>query len=152
MPNNQPLRAHELAADAWDPSHTEVEVGILIFDIEHREMLDRLRRLYLGIAHGEPEARVRRALTGLLDVSKKHFDHEEDYMKTLEYADYRQHTDDHLALTASLESFVGELFAHGASTDRNLAHIGDFFRKWLLDHVLEHDRSLANFLAQKGLR
>jgi hemerythrin-like metal-binding protein len=141
------------AQDAgWELTHADVEVGILIFDIEHREMLDHIRRLYDGLAHGRPKHQVNQALARLLKVTNKHFQHEEDYMKTLGYPDYRQHADDHAALGANLQSFVDEHLAENANKERNLARVRTYFRKWLLDHILEHDRSLANFLAQKGIR
>jgi hemerythrin len=142
----------ETAAEPLDLSPGEVEVGILIFDVEHREMLDHLRRLYDGLAQEKPWRQVSQALSRLLVVTKKHFDHEEDYMRTLQYANYRQHAEDHLALGARLQAFMDEMVAESTPAERNLDRVRAFFRTWLLDHILEHDRSLANFLAQKGIR
>jgi hemerythrin-like metal-binding protein len=136
----------------WDCSAAEATVGILVFDIEHREMLDHLRLLYEGLAQGRSERRLRQALTRLIAVTKRHCAHEEEYMRMLDYAAYRQHADDHAALSARLQKFMDELFADDASAERNLAAVRAFFGKWLLDHILEHDRSLANFLGQKGIR
>jgi hemerythrin len=149
--HEQTSRAYEPCED-WDLAPAAVSVGILIFDVEHREMLDRLRRLYDGLAENRSEQHVRETMAKLSAVAKRHFAHEEDYMRMLSYAEYRQHADDHRALSAALETFMNELFAEGACVERNLAAVQAFFRKWLLDHILEHDRSFANFLMQKGIR
>lgn len=141
-----------LPNEDWDLAPAAVSVGILIFDVEHREMLDHLRQLYDGLAENRSERHIRQAMAKLTTISERHFAHEEDYMRTLNYADYRQHADDHHALCAGLETFMKELFAEDASTERNLAAVRAYFRKWLLDHILEHDRSFANFLMQKGIR
>ena len=147
----QPLRI-EHPTDCWDLTLHEVEVGVLIFDVEHRAMLEHLRRLFEGVAEGRPKSQLRQALTRLVEISEQHFAHEEDYMRMLSYPAYRQHTDDHRALRTGLQIFMDELFAEGASAEHNRARVSAFFRTWLLEHILEHDRSLANFLVQKGIR
>lgn len=141
-----------VTSEDWELAPTAVSVGILIFDIEHREMLDHLHRLYDGLAENRSERHLRQATAVLSAIAKRHFAHEEDYMQMLNYADYRQHADDHRALSAGLEAFMNDLFAEDASIERNLAAVQAFFRWWLLDHILEHDRSFANFLMQKGIR
>lgn len=150
MPD-QALRA-EVQDIEWELTHADVEVGILIFDIEHREMLDHLHRLYDGLVNRRPRLHITQALSRLLTVSRKHFQHEEEYMRTLGYPDYRQHADEHAALGANLQSFIDEYLAEDTNTERNLARVKAYFRTWLLDHILENDRSFANFLAQKGIR
>jgi hemerythrin len=140
------------AVEDWDLAPAAVAVGILIFDVEHREMLGHLRRLYDGLAEGRPERQVRQTVADLLAVAKAHFHHEEEYMRMLDYSDYRRHSDDHYALGAKLQNFMDEMFATDASAERNLAEVRAFLKKWLLEHILEHDRSFANFLARKGIR
>jgi hemerythrin len=138
--------------EGLDLSHTDVEIGILIFDIEHRNMLDKLHHLYDGVASGRPKDDVLQSLAKLLTVSKQHFDHEEDYMSLLKYSDLEKHAEDHQTLISSLELFVVELLSKGAPAGRNLDEARLYFNQWLLDHILEHDRTLANFLTQKGIR
>lgn len=139
-------------SEGLEISHTDVEIGILIFDIEHRAMLDKLQHLYDSVANGQSEQDVRQSLAKLIAVSKRHFDHEEDYMKDFKYGDLQKHTEDHQALISCLERFCEELFSQGASATRNLDKVRSFFRALLINHFLEHDRTLANFLTQKGIR
>jgi hemerythrin len=141
-----------MAVEDWDLAPAAVAVGILIFDVEHREMLGHLRRLYDGLAEGRPERQVRHIMADLLAVAKGHFNHEEEYMRMLDYPDYRQHADDHFALSTRLQTFMDAMFAKDASAERNLAEVRAFLKTWLLEHILEHDRSFANFLARKGIR
>ena len=138
--------------EALDLSHTDVEIGILIFDIEHRAMLDKLHHLYDGVANGHPKHDVLQSLAKLLAVSRQHFDHEEDYMKNFMYGDLHKHSEDHQMLISCMERFSDELFSQGASAARNLDKVRSLFRALLIEHFLEHDRKLANFLTQKGIR
>jgi hemerythrin len=141
-----------MAVEDWDQAPAAIAVGILIFDVEHREILGRLRRLYDGLAEARPERQVYHAMADLLAVAKGHFHHEEEYMQMLDYSEYRQHSDDHRALAARLETFTDELFAKDISAERKLAAVQAFLKRWLLEHILEHDHSFANFLARKGIR
>lgn len=155
MHHSQPLRAADgpnAMTDGLDLSHTDVEIGILIFDVEHRNMLDKLHHLYDSVAGRRREHDVLQSLTKLLTVSKQHFDHEEDYMSLLKYSDLQKHTEDHQALISSLERFVVELLSESAPATRSLDQVRSFFGSWHTDHILEHDRTLANFLTQKGIR
>ncbi len=155
MQNIQPLRDFDPfnpLIEGLDLSKTDVEIGILIFDIEHRDMLDKLYHLYDGVVGGRSERDVLQSLRKLLMASKQHFDHEEDYMKNLNYGDLQKHTEDHQTLLSSLEHFVVALFSKNGSNPRDLDEVRSFFIAWHTDHILEHDRMLANFLTQKGIR
>jgi len=138
--------------EALDLSHTDVEIGILIFDIEHRAMLDKLHIFYDGVASGQPKHDMLQTLANLLDVASQHFDHEEDYMKNFRYGGLQKHSEDHRALFSYLERLGDELFSQSASAARNLGKVRSFFRALLINHFLEHDRTLANFLTQNGIR
>jgi hemerythrin len=153
--NNQPRRASDQSdapSEGLDLSHTDVEIGILIFDVEHRVILDKLHHLYDVMVSGRSQHDVLQSLANLLAISKQHFDHEEDYMSLLKYGDLDKHTEDHRFLISSLEHFVVDLLSEGAVATRNLDKVRSFFGAWHRDHILEHDRTLANFLTQKGIR
>lgn len=147
-----PDRRPGATIEGLDISKADVEIGVLIFDVEHREMLAGLGDLYEAIADGQSKPHMRQALAKLLEVSKRHFEHEEDYMRDLNYDQYIPHKEDHDLLGLKLEGAVAALFSDGGSAAGNLASIPLFFKQWLLDHILEHDRSLAAFLAHKGIR
>jgi hemerythrin len=151
MLQNQTIRAIKTSGDL-DLHQTEITVGIRIFDFEHREMMHHLRRLCDGLAEGRTRHQLHEYLSRLIAVTKRHFIHEEDYMRMVSYGDFWRHAEDHRVLAASLQSFVDELEDKGEAAERALAGLRTFFKVWLLDHVLEYDRSLANFLVQRGIR
>lgn len=137
--------------DGIDLSHAEVEIGISIFDIEHREMLRVLQELYGAIAASEPRVQVQRQLARLIDITNQHFAHEEQYMREFRYPDASRHLDDHNSLGVTLETFVAELYSDAATETQNLEKVRAYFKRWLLDHILEFDLALANFLVQRQI-
>lgn len=95
--------------------------------------------------HGPPLAE---ALEELAQEARSHFQREEELMRTDQYPDFDDHKADHDLLLAELSVLVREL--QDAKTEHLDASVLDTLKDWLLGHVLDFDRRLADFLKNPG--
>jgi len=126
-----------------------LEVGFM--DEDHRMLADRLSRIARKFGDWPETARVEidaaSLLAGLDDLGhhvREHFAREEDVMRTLRYPDFPAHKSEHAILLAEYSMMVREIRESG-STLLNLSAL-EALKTWLMGHVLEADRQLAEFL------
>ncbi len=135
--------------DCWT-----LEVGFM--DEDHRllaRLLNRIARDFgdwsdpsgiPGVATGRSGSALLEALDDLAQHVRDHFQREEDVMRTLGYPDYPAHKSEHDILLAEYAVMVRGMRASG----RELLDIStlETLKDWLMGHVLEVDRQLAEFL------
>lgn len=123
-----------------------LEVGFM--DEDHRNLaifLNELAREWgpAGDAEGGSEVLLA-SLEELGHHTREHFRREEEVMRTLRYPDLPAHKSEHDLLLADLVGTVRGLRRGGAaSLDTGTLHA---LKDWLIGHVLEMDRPLAEFL------
>lgn len=133
--------------DAWT-----LEVGFM--DDDHRALAARLNRLARDYGAGaslppypirQPQAPpLQAALAELARHAREHFQREEDLMRTDGYPGLSDHKSEHDQLLAELSIVARGLRDSGRQwLDAELL---DSLKDWLLGHVLEQDRALAEFL------
>ena len=128
-----------------------LDVGFM--DEDHRSLaalLSRIARDYAppataAYAIRRPDAPpLTDALAELAAHSRAHFEREEEVMRVDDFPGLRDHKSEHDLLLAELSMTVRELRRSGAQwLSQDLL---DGLKDWLLGHVLEMDRELADFL------
>jgi hemerythrin-like metal-binding protein len=131
-----------------------LEVGFM--DEDHRMLAGALNRLArdfgvpAGIAAPASYAPGRgspclvAALNRLGRHVREHFLREEDVMRTLDYPDFPSHKSEHDILMAEFSMMVREVKESGDG-HLDLAFL-EALKTWLMGHVLDVDRQLAEFL------
>ena len=135
--------------DCWT-----LEVGFM--DDDHRLLADVLNRIARdfgdwsgppglpGVATGRSASDLLGALDDLGQHVRGHFQREEDVMRTLDYRDYPAHKSEHDILLAEYAVMVRGIRASGRET-LDISTL-ETLKDWLMGHVLEVDRQLAEFL------
>jgi methyl-accepting chemotaxis protein len=144
---NPPLSTSFLEwRDEWT-----LEVGFMDEDHRHLDALvNRLARDF-GVrpSPGQPPPQLHgpplsKALEELAQEARLHFQREEEVMRTDGYPNYADHKADHDLLLAELSVLIREL------QDARARHLDEAvlgqLKDWLLGHVLDFDRRLADFL------
>lgn len=128
-----------------------LEVGFMDEDHRHlASLINRLARdfgphLQSGQLPPSPEApSLADALDELYRAAREHFHREEDVMRNDGYPDFDDHKADHDLLLAELSVLTREL--QETDTLHLDAEVLDNLKDWLLGHVLDYDRRLADFL------
>lgn len=126
-----------------------LEVGNTVMDHEHRNLVRYINVLQQSIASGASNDVVDEVLRGLTDYANSHFSVEESLMKAYDYPDFGAHKQSHGSFKQRLDE-LSRLFAaqHANQVAQTLL---DFLMSWLIDHILQTDTQLAEFLREKGM-
>jgi hemerythrin len=125
-------------------------------DEDHRALAGILNRLArdFGVSPGTAARKVRAsrhgspcliaALNRLGKHTREHFLREEDVMRTLDYPGFPAHKSEHDMLLAEFSMMVREIRESGQGR-LEMVHL-EALKAWLMGHVLDVDRELAEFL------
>jgi diguanylate cyclase (GGDEF)-like protein/hemerythrin-like metal-binding protein/PAS domain S-box-containing protein len=137
-------------ASAGCPGHDgvcfgdEYHVGVNVIDSQHLELAAIVSSLSKALRDGEEIAVVTGFFNELRTSTAHHFATEHELMVHYAYPERRAHDEKHRILLRELREMEPELSKEGAlfMTDR--------LRTWLLEHILEQDLSLGEFLKSVG--
>lgn len=112
---------------AWRP---EFALGIRELDTEHREMIEQINRCYATLG-AEPRAdAVEHALGEIHAAIAGHFALEERIMRTVGYAGFPAHKDDHEELLEQLRTLMDGFMADPVAGRRELEqHLSEWFAR-----------------------
>ncbi len=122
------LEEHRILAQRIDDASTQVDI---FFSAADNKNADELRRIVVLIEE-------------LLEIARKHFQHEESEMAMNAFPGLRFHKRDHDYLIKSLLNFTTAL-SHETIPPSN--DIGVNLRSWLTYHIKKYDDAYAKFLS-----
>jgi hemerythrin-like metal-binding protein len=120
------------------------EVGVAVIDGQHREMLELVNRLLAGLGEGRERAELVETLRELVRATEHNIATEERLMQEHGLSP-AHHADAHTRLLEAIRRFDLRLDADG------LAGSASWLREWLLGHIEEDDRPLAQMLRARGV-
>ena len=127
---------------AWDET---LDTGHARKDAEHQEQAQLINRLRNAVESGEGKAACAKALNGIIDHAKTHFELEQRLMTQHQYPKLEQHAAEHAML-------IRQALDHRQSFDVDTAAgrsaLMQFPEIWLAYHILFSDKELAAFLAR----
>ena len=126
------------------------KTGLKWMDLHHRELVNMTIDLFDSIEQGRPERNTAGLLEFLDRYVTKHFSIEDEHMKTYDYPDKNAHLAEHTSFAYTLSGLKAEFHTSGSSSylsGKVKRHLLD----WLVNHIGETDKRLAEFLLDKGL-
>jgi hemerythrin-like metal-binding protein len=128
------------------PWRDDYSVGAKSVDDEHKELIDRINRLYDQLMVEEEPQSVSTIFGALINSITEHFVREERYMRERGYDTLPQHREDYERLLDDIRTFFDEF-------DRNEeAGRGDLAMRlddWLLGHFETHDARLGDLSGRR---
>lgn len=125
----------------WDGS---LALGVPEIDDDHEELVNCYNRLFESVYSSKARSVVIAELKTLVNHTWSHFHCEEALMESVGYPELMSHKAAHeLLLSAVL------LLQNRLSSDPNQPIIGhrfSFLRSWMLNHMMEADRDLAEYI------
>ena len=121
----------------------ELSVGYPAIDEDHRKLIALFNDAHKAVEHA-PREFVEKVLTGLIEYTAWHFDHEEALMEECGYPGTKGHKLEHQELAANAMELYAEFLA---GDDTVLDVLLPFLRNWLTDHIMRSDRLLGDFLS-----
>lgn len=125
-----------------------LSVGIKVFDQEHKELVALVNKLNQALKAGSAKKTMEDILQSLVNYTKIHFKHEEDYMVLYDYPEYQKHKQEHEALTNQVLDFLNRYQAGKASFSLELMN---FLKDWLTKHILGSDKKYKDFFLSKNV-
>ena len=126
----------------WDNS---LSTGIKSIDYEHKMLIERLNAVIEAIDKNEGEGTIAKTLDFLLDYTNFHFSNEEKFIAGHGYPGLELQQKQH----KEFKEFVNQLildFQQDGAIKEIADHIRDFIFKWLVNHIMQVDRQLSNFV------
>ncbi|ACF14093.1 hemerythrin-like metal-binding protein [Chloroherpeton thalassium ATCC 35110] len=134
---------------ALTPWSSDFENGIIWQDLQHRELVQAVHKLYGAIASKQDDSVIQSIIEFLHDYTKNHFDMEERYMEETHYPELLSHVERHKEFIDMLENFEAERVQSKYMANLSLCYD---LNEWTLKHIRTYDRQLAIFLQnERGL-
>jgi len=130
------------------PWSEEYHVGIAFADVQHKQLVDIINRLYQALADGKARPVIGRTLDELIRYSTAHFAAEEKVLQSCGYPDFPAHHSEHERLAYAILEFYQRLMSNELGMT---AQSVDFLRDWLGQEILDVDMKFAPFLKGKGV-
>jgi hemerythrin len=129
----------------WTPL---MDTGIPRIDEDHRELVRRLNEFGQAMKRGRGRDSVSALLKFLSDYVDFHFSYEEELMTTCGFPEYEEHKVMHEWFRKELARRI-EAFA-ASPDERNVTiDIHGWVMSWLMDHSLNTDAKLGDFIRSR---
>ncbi|MCP3940176.1 MAG: hemerythrin family protein [Desulfobacteraceae bacterium] len=122
------------------------ETGVLWQDIQHRQLIDLVEQLSDSNADKADPKMFTYTTAFLAMYITHHFNLEEQYMKVYEYPDQDFHLKEHQHYIAMVKEFRRE---HTKFSVEGALFLEKSILGWILDHILENDQKLGDFIRRE---
>mgnify|MGYP001079578683 CR=1 FL=1 len=122
----------------------EFLTGIELIDREHRRLFEIANELYeLKCEEFIPDKydNIRHILEELRDYTLTHFEHEEEYMKSIGYKRMFTQLTQHNALRETINNW--DLDAIDENQDETIEEMLGLITDWLVNHILSQDKLIG---------
>lgn len=126
----------------WDPARLFLDVPAM--DNEHQGLIRAMNTLHQLNEAGAPADQIGAALTKLVDLTVKHFAHEEAYLERIAYPGLRVHAGVHRQLLERLRGFQDAWRRERKLTPEFFA----FLKMWLSAHIAGVDMKYSRHVHQ----
>jgi hemerythrin len=123
---------------------SEFSVGVVEFDMQHRQLIGIINRLHDAMSQGAPAPTLGLLLRELVYYTKFHFQREELALRSAHYPAYRAHCLEHEKLADQVFEFA-EQFDQGRVTLS--IELMSFLKNWLANHILGADQAYSRHLS-----
>jgi hemerythrin len=127
----------------WNKDYS---LGVAMIDRDHQQLFTLINEFHNAFAEKHEAKDIARVLNALIQYSEAHFRREEEFMSNEAYPELVQHQEIHYQLIDSVFQLQTQFEKKSIQLSNNTVK---FLRHWLGDHILEHDKKFAHFLANK---
>lgn len=124
-------------------------VGVKQLDDDHKKLVGMVNQLYDAIQSGHGKEELGKTLDGLIEYTKIHFAHEEQYFAQTGYPATDAHKKEHNDLTRQVLE-VQKKYKAGVSGTLSL-EVMNFLKNWLINHIQGSDQKYGPYLNGKGI-
>ncbi len=123
-----------------------LNLGVKLIDEQHRELIRIVNQLLQAIHDKDNETTVKEILGKLREYTVFHFNAEERFMNQIRYPGRGEQQQQHERLKRKVKGFQHACFHHEEVT---FGELKAMLSEWLLEHILNYDMEIANFLRER---
>ncbi|MBU2510165.1 bacteriohemerythrin [bacterium] len=127
---------------------SEYSVNIQIMDNQHQKLFSIADKMCKASESDLKQGMIAQVLSFLIKYANVHFKEEEALMKLYEYPETDIHCKLHQGLIQQINEFETRIKQNTLKPDHLFP---DFFRHWIIKHILTEDRKYSRFLNDKGV-
>jgi hemerythrin len=118
-----------------------------LIDSQHQELIALINELNEAMASRSGYEVTAKVLEKTLDYTYYHFQEEEGLMARFAYPDIVQHQAQHEAFRTKVNVLLKQNKEHVGTVPRELLM---YLRDWLLNHIVQTDKKLGQYLSEQG--
>jgi hemerythrin-like metal-binding protein len=127
---------------------TEAYSVLLIeMDTEHKRIFDYINQIHQSVKDRKDNKEILPLVNDLYDFTKRHFDHEEQYMMGGNYPGLAAQQKAHVKLLENVSDVIGKL---DREEEVNMIKVMVFLKDWLQSHILVMDKKYGDFFKTQG--
>lgn len=127
----------------WDD---KLKTNHPVIDTDHKKLVDLVNQLADAMQTGKGKEASGKVLNELIKYTTSHFATEERLMATHNYVNTRDHKAEHAKLVKEVLEFKAKYEAGSITLNSSLLN---FLKNWLINHIMNSDKALANAIAGK---
>ena len=120
------------------------KIGDNLIDSEHEQIFAIASKLHL---YKDNDKKIKALIKELLEYTKYHFEHEQEYMQSINYPLTKEHTKLHAQLVAELKIFFNEIATY--EYEQVLQKVHYFIGEKIINHILIEDKKIMHFHMDK---
>ena len=122
-------------------------IGVADLDEEHKELFRLYNAVVNALVAGHELPTVRESIRNFVERARKHFAAEEQFMRDIRYPRYVSHKAEHDKLLMDAEDFLESIGS--ALLEADCPAVAKYLRFWMLRHLQDEDKEIADFLQSK---
>jgi len=118
-------------------------------DDQHGILMDAMNELRLAVVRGAGREQTSELLDRLIELTRMHFQSEEQLMAQTSYPDLEHHRGQHQCLMAQMMQSAHRLqYGDGVQMSTLMAYLRD----WFMEHIEGLDQEYGPWLNERGIR
>ncbi len=127
----------------------KLSVGVPELDNQHKKLIDLVNNFFEALKSGSSSSVIGASMPVLQNYVNKHFAEEEAFMKKIGYPKIAEHHAIHVELGEKVEKLSAAL---ASGKEVNALKVGQFFKNWLVEHIVREDSQYGKFAAQMSAK
>jgi hemerythrin len=122
-----------------------LKIGVPLIDSEHRELCDRIDRLFAACGQGRGKGELVETVEFLESYTIRHFSDEERLQRSSAYPKIKEHKAMHDFFTGKISELKKDIGENGVNVS-TISKTNYFLMDWLLNHIQKVDSELAQYI------
>ncbi len=131
----------------WNDSY---KIGIPSIDKQHKTLVELSSKFHESVARGNSSIIVHQTFDQLIKYTESHLVYEEQLFDEYSYTEKDTHKIKHQSLSQQVRE-LRRLMESGGEFMLAI-EIMAFLKEWLMQHILEYDKSYVPYLLSKGAK